>query len=163
MSSDLSARIQRNEFADPAALAQALAKKEISPEVTERVLDRFTEVGLIDDAEYAAILVRTRHSERGQARRAIAQELTRKGIDTETAQRALEVIDREDGDAVALDLVRRRARASRGLPREKRERRLVGMLARKGHHPSAAFRIVAAVLDEEAVEEDEGAGALGDD
>lgn len=134
-----------------AQLAQAMAKKDVPVDVAERVLDRFTDVGLIDDAEYAAILVRTRHAERGQARRAIAQELTRKGIDADTAQAALSVIDRDDEDAAALELVRRRAGASAGLPREKRERRLVGMLARKGHHPGSAFRIVKAVLDAEGV------------
>ncbi len=139
-----------------AQLAQAMAKKEVPVDVAERVLDRFTDVGLVDDAEYAAILVRTRHGERGQARRAIAQELTRKGIDAATAEEALSVIDRDDEDAAALDLVRRRAGASRGLPRDKRERRLVAMLARKGHHPGSAFRIVRAVLDEEGVAPAEG-------
>lgn len=150
-----------------AQLAQAMAKKEVPAEVAERVLDRFTDVGLIDDAEYAAILVRTRHGERGQARQAIAQELARKGIDAETAQEALSVIDRDDEDAAALELVRRRAGASAGLPREKRERRLVGMLARKGHHPGSAFRIVKAVLDEEgaagAEERDRGDDVADDE
>lgn len=146
-----------------AQLASAMTKKEVPVEVAERVLDRFTDVGLIDDAEYAAILVRTRHGERGQARRAIAQELTRKGIDAETAQEALSVIDRDDEDAAALELVRRRAGASAGLPREKRERRLVGMLARKGHHPGSAFRIVKAVLDEEGAARSERDDGVADD
>jgi len=141
-----------------AQLAEAMAKKDVPSDVAERVLDRFTDVGLIDDAEYAAILVRTRHTERGQARRAIAQELTRKGIDPETAAAALSVIEREDEDAAAHALVERRAGATRGLPREKRERRLVAMLARKGHPPGAAFRIVAEVLDAEG-----DGGAPGDD
>lgn len=139
-----------------AQLAEAMAKKDVPADVAERVLDRFTDVGLIDDAEYAAILVRTRHAERGQARRAIAQELSRKGIDPETAAVALSVIEQEDEDAAAHALVERRAGATRGLPREKRERRLVSMLARKGHSPGAAFRIVAEVLDAEGAEHDPG-------
>src|SRR5690625_5873828 len=56
-------------------LFQRLTDREVSAEIAEELLDRFEEVGLIDDAEYAAMLVRTRHNERGQARRAIAQEL----------------------------------------------------------------------------------------
>lgn len=131
-----------------AQLAEAMARKEVPAEVAGRVLDRFEQVGLIDDAEYAAMLVRTRHSERGLARRALAQELTRKGIDRDTAQGALETIEAEDEDAVARDLVRRRAPASANLPHEKRVRRLVGMLARKGHSPGAAYRIVTEVLGE---------------
>ncbi|WP_108719661.1 regulatory protein RecX [Miniimonas sp. S16] len=136
-----------------AQLAEAMARKDVPEGVAERVLDRFEEVGLIDDAEYAAILVRTRHTERGLARLALAQELARKGIDRETAEVALAAVDREDEGAVARDLVRRRARATAHLPRETRMRRLVGVLARKGHPPGAALRIVAEVLDEQAAGE----------
>lgn len=132
-----------------AQLAEAMARKDVPGDVAGRVLDRFEQVGLIDDAEYAAMVVRTKHAEQGLARRALAQELSRKGIDRETAASALEAIDRDDEDEVARDLVRRRARSSAGLPREKRTRRLVGMLARKGHSPGAAYRIVTEVLDAE--------------
>lgn len=135
-----------------AQLAEAMAKKDIPDEVAARVLDRFVEVGLIDDAEYAAMLVRTRHAERGLARRALAQELNRKGIDQETAALALAQIGPEDEHAAALDLVRRRAGATRGKPVDLRTRRLVAMLARKGHPPGLAFTIVAQVLAEEGVD-----------
>lgn len=131
-----------------AQLAEAMARKDVPSDVAERVLDRFGEVGLVDDAAYAAMLVRTRHSERGLARRALAQELSRRGIDRETAEVALSQVDRADEEAVARDLVRRRASAGAGLPREKQVRRLVGMLARKGHSPGSAYRIVTEVLEE---------------
>ncbi|OJX95631.1 regulatory protein [Salana multivorans] len=130
-------------------LAEAMARKGVPEDVAERVLDRYQEVGLVDDAEYAAMLVRTRHTERGLARRALAQELARRGIDREVAERALEEIDRDDEDAAARDLVRRRAPSSAHLPHEVRVRRLVGMLARKGHAPGAAYRIVTEILGEE--------------
>lgn len=132
-----------------AQLAEAMARKDVPSEIAERVLDRLEHVGLVDDAEYAAMLVRTKHAERGLARRALAQELSRRGIDRETAASALEAIDREDEDEVARELVRRRAPASANLPRDKRVRRLVGMLARKGHSPGGAYRIVTQVLDAE--------------
>ncbi|ACQ80697.1 regulatory protein RecX [Beutenbergia cavernae DSM 12333] len=132
-----------------AQLAEAMARKDVPDDVATRVLDRFTEVGLVDDAEFAAMLVRTRHAERGLARRALALELARKGIDREIAEEALAGVDDEDEEAAAVALVRRRAPASRGLEREKRRRRLVGMLARKGHSPSVALRVVDAVLAEE--------------
>lgn len=129
-----------------AQLAEAMARKDVPQEAVDRVLDRFEEVGLVDDAEYAAMLVRTRHSERGLARRALAQELTRKGIDRQTAQEALDAVSREDEDSAARELVRRRAPGSARLPHETRVRRLVAMLARKGHAPGAAYRIVAEEL-----------------
>ncbi|WP_454294442.1 regulatory protein RecX [Salana multivorans] len=129
-------------------LAEAMARKGVPDDVADRVLTRFEEVGLINDAEYAAMLVRSRHSEKGLARRALAQELARKGINRETAARALDAVDRDDEDAVARELVRRRAPSSARHPYDVRVRRLVGMLGRKGHSPGAAYRIVTEVLAE---------------
>src|SRR3954468_2138977 len=75
-----------------AQLADAMARKDVPDAVARKVLDRFTEVGLIDDQEFARMLVRTRHSERGLSRRAIAVELRRRGIDDELAGSALEEV-----------------------------------------------------------------------
>lgn len=147
-------------------LAAAMARKDVPEQVAERVLDRLEEVGLVDDAEYAAMLVRTRHSERGLARRALAQELARKGIAPGVAQEALGAVERADEEAVAEDLVRRRAPASAHLPYETRLRRLVAMLARKGHSPGSAYRIVTQVLraeGQEASEETSEEMFLGED
>lgn len=129
-----------------AQLAEALARRDVPPEIAAKVLDRFEEVGLVDDAEYAALLVRTRHTERGLARRALAQELRRKGIDAETAEGALSAVDADDEEQVARDLVQRRLRSMHDLPRATQERRLLGMLARKGHGGSTAYRVVREVL-----------------
>ena len=91
-----------------AQLADAMARKDVPDVVAEKVLDRFTEVGLIDDEEFARMLVRTRHAERGLSRRAIAVELRRKGIDDELAGAALEEVDGDDEEAAARALVRRK-------------------------------------------------------
>ena len=89
-------------------LADAMARKDVPDDVAQRVLDRFTEVGLIDDAEYARMVVRTRHAERGLSRRAIAVELRRRGIDDELAGEALEQVDSDDEETAARELVRRK-------------------------------------------------------
>ncbi|WP_200837647.1 regulatory protein RecX [Ruania rhizosphaerae] len=129
-----------------AQLAEAMAAKDVPDEVAEKVLDRFTEVGLVDDAAYAEMFVRSRHGDRGLARRALAQELERKGIDRETAQTALEAIQPEDERERARELVRRKARSTAGLDPQKRRRRLVNMLARKGYGPGVALGVVDEVL-----------------
>ncbi|WP_231955621.1 regulatory protein RecX [Occultella aeris] len=134
-----------------AQLAQAMAKKDVPDDVAASVLDRFEEVGLVNDVEYAEMLVRTRRAERGLARRALATELYRKGVDSEIAEEALATVDPEDEEATARDLVRRKARSSVGLEHQKRRRRLVGLLARKGYSPSVALRVVDGVLAEEGV------------
>ncbi|MFR2394092.1 MAG: RecX family transcriptional regulator [Varibaculum cambriense] len=46
-------------------------------------------MGLLDDREYAAMLVRTRFQERGLVGRALVQELNRKGIAPDLQQEAL--------------------------------------------------------------------------
>lgn len=134
-----------------AQLAEAMARKDVPEAVAERVLDRFEEVGLVDDAEYAAMLVRTRQAERGLARRALAVELRRKGIDGEVAAEALAAVEPDDEEAAARRLVEKRLRSMTGLDDEVKRRRLVAMLARKGHSPGLGYRVV-----DEALRGDEG-------
>lgn len=138
-----------------AQLAEAMAKKNVPDDVATRVLDRFTEVGLINDAEYAQMLVRTRQSERGLARRALATELKRKGIGREDAEAALETVDPEDEESAARELLRRKARATQGVDQTKRRQRMMGMLARKGYSPSLCYRLINEVLEQEPEHWDE--------
>ncbi|MGH3194855.1 MAG: regulatory protein RecX [Streptosporangiaceae bacterium] len=128
-------------------LADRLAKKNVPTDVGERLLDRFAEVGLVDDAEFARAWVQSRQSGRGLARRALAQELRRKGIDDETAKAALDNVGPEDEVAAARILVRRKLRTVSTLPADTATRRLVGLLARKGYPPGVAFRVVREELE----------------
>src|SRR3954471_19564917 len=123
-------------------LADAMARKDVPDDVAQRVLDRFTEVGLIDDAEYARMVVRTRHAERGLSRRAIAVELRRKGIDDELAADALEEVDSDDEEAAARVLVRRKLAATASLDAQTRARRTYAALGRKGYPPGLVSRLV---------------------
>jgi regulatory protein len=146
-----------------AELARSLARKGYPEHVVTPVLDRFEEVRLVDDAEYADMIVRTRHSERGQARRAISAELYRRGVDPETAAGALEQIDGDDERAAAAELARKHVSRTRGLDRDKRVRRAVGALSRKGHSPSVAFAAVKDALADEGDEGDDADPVLLDD
>ncbi|GAA4703076.1 regulatory protein RecX [Phytohabitans rumicis] len=124
-----------------AELAAALAKRGISAEVAGEVLDRYDEVGLIDDAAFARAWVSSRHHGRGLARRALASELRQHGVDAETAGAALEDLDPDTEAATARALVDRKLRTATGAP-DAVFRRLVGMLARKGYPPGVAIRAV---------------------
>lgn len=129
-----------------AQLAAAMAKREVPADVAERVLDRFTEVKLVDDAAFAEGWVRSRHGGRGLARRALAQELRTKGVDDGLARAALDELDPEQERETAHRLVRGRLSATRGLAYEVRVRRLAGMLARKGYPGGLALAVVRAEL-----------------
>ncbi|MFP5313985.1 MAG: regulatory protein RecX [Actinomycetes bacterium] len=132
-------------------LLTKLRERGISDQVAEEILDRYEEVQLIDDAEFARMWVRSRVATRSLARSAIKRELADKGITGELAEDALAQRTDEDEHSAAVDLVRRKLRpladpADRAA-REKQTRRLVAMLARKGYSPSLAFSIVREELD----------------
>ncbi len=136
-------------------LASALARKGVPAEAAAEVLDRFGEVGLIDDAAFAGQWVRSRHAHRGLGRRAIAVELRRKGVADEVAGEALAEVDAESEDRRARELVDRKLRSlAIGTPdqRATAARRLVGMLARKGYGAGTAYRVVRAALAEHGAE-----------
>ncbi len=123
-------------------LADKLAKKEVPPEVANALLDRFEEVGLVNDEAFARAWIESRQPGKGLATRALAQELRRKGIEDEVAKEALAEIDPADEEAAARRLVRKKLRSVRGLEQQKAIRRLVSMLARKGYGAGMAFAIV---------------------
>ncbi|WP_231495957.1 regulatory protein RecX [Cellulomonas sp. HZM] len=125
-----------------AQLRDAMARKDVPEDVAEAVLDRFVEVGLIDDAEFAGMLVRTRHQERHQSRRAIAVELRRKGVDDETAQVALEQVGSDDEESAARVLVRRKLAQTASLDAQVRARRTYAALGRRGYPPAMVGRIL---------------------
>lgn len=113
------------------------------------MLSRFEEVGLINDSAFAEAWVESRHHGRGLARRALAQELRTKGVDSTLIDAAVSQLDSEQEEATARDLVARKLRSTRGLDRDKRLRRLAGMLARKGYPEGMALRVVRQALEEE--------------
>jgi regulatory protein len=123
-------------------LADKLAKREVPEEVAAELLDRFTEVGLIDDSAYARQWVESRHRSRGLAPRALAQELRRKGVGDEEAKEALEQIGEDDQRSAARALVDKKLRTMASLDRQVATRRLAGLLARKGYGAGLAFSVV---------------------
>ncbi|MCX4407517.1 MULTISPECIES: recombination regulator RecX [unclassified Streptomyces] len=141
-------------------LADALRKREIPDDVADEVLSRFEEVGLINDSAFADAWVESRHHGRGLARRALARELRTKGVDSTLIDEAVGQLDSEQEEATARELVARKLRSTRGLDRDKRLRRLAGMLARKGYGEGMALRVVRQALEEEG-EDTEGLGDEG--
>ena len=125
-----------------AELHQALRRKEIPEDVADTVLGRLDEVGLIDDAAFADIWVRSRHTYQGMGRRALAMELRRKGVADEVAAEAVATVDAEAEEERARQLVRKRLRSLTTGDEASRIRKLVGMLARRGYAEGLAFRVV---------------------
>ncbi len=98
-------------------LADKLAKKDVPADLASALLDRFEEVGLVDDEAFARAWIAARQPSKGLARRALAQELRRKGVDDDVAREALDEIDPDDEESAARALVRKKLRTMRGLER----------------------------------------------
>ena len=123
-------------------LADRLARRNVPDEVAGRLLDRFEEVGLVDDEAFARSWVDSRRRTRGLARRALAQELRRKGVADETARDVLADVDQADEEQTARQLVRKKLRGLRGVDDTAAARRLAGLLARKGYPAGLAYAVV---------------------
>ena len=148
-----------------AQLAEAMRKRGVPDDAANEVLDRFEQVGLLDDAAFANAWVTSRQSGRGLAPRALGNELRQRGIAEPLIAEAVGSVDSDDVEAAARDLVTRRARTTAGMPNAVRMRRLVAMLNRKGYSGELAVRVVREVLavdaDELADIEGGGGGAVG--
>jgi regulatory protein len=128
-------------------LRKALDRREIPAEVYEPILQRFTEVGLIDDAKYAEAFSRTKQANKGLSKSAIRRELGQHGIEATHIEDALENISGETELATAIELAIKRFRAVQNLDKQVRYRRISGFLARKGYSQSI---ISAAIREAEA-------------
>ena len=123
-------------------LSDRLAAKNVPTDVATRLLDRFEEVGLVDDEAFARSWIASRQPGKGLAKRALAQELRRKGVDDQVAREALDEIDPAGEEDAARALVRRKLRTLSRVDDATATRRLVGMLARKGYGSGLSFAVV---------------------
>ncbi|RDH75169.1 recombination regulator RecX [Mycolicibacterium moriokaense] len=127
-----------------------LAKRGYPDDVSARVLDRLTDVGLVDDVGFAEQWVRSRRANAGKGKRALAAELRTKGVDNEVITATLADIDasaeRERAEQLVGDKLRRERLTDDDT---KLARRLVGMLARRGYGQTLAFDVVKVALANE--------------
>lgn len=95
-------------------LTRKLRRRGHDDDAIETALTRCAEHGYLDDAGFAAALVRARSRTRG--RRAIAAELSQRGVGREQVDAALGGLETEDELAAAVALVRRRLNTRSQLP-----------------------------------------------
>ncbi|WP_051196695.1 regulatory protein RecX [Jonesia quinghaiensis] len=132
-----------------ADLTERLRGRDINEEVIFELLEGFERVGLIDDTEYAKAVARTRFAERGRARRAIAQELSRKQLSDEDIADAVSQISDEAEYSTALELARKRLARDSSGDITARKRRVAGYLGRRGYSPGVVMSCISTALAEE--------------
>ncbi|MDA2975757.1 MAG: regulatory protein RecX [Actinomycetota bacterium] len=157
--------------ADPAAIARAivlrklsasaktrselekvLAAKNVAPEIAQAVLDRFTEVGLIDDQLYAVTWARGRHQYKGLSARSISYELGKKGVAREEVDIAVADLTAEVELATAIRFAERKLRSLQKVTADQKLHRIVGLLARKGYSSNICYAAAKQVLAVELAE-----------
>ena len=102
---------------------------EATPEIATAVVTRLQEVGLLDDARYAARLAQHLSEHKQYPRRRIEQELRHRGIHPDTICDALATLDGEDFEQ-ALALLRKKYYNKLNTPEDRR--RVTAALARRG-------------------------------
>ena len=94
---------------------------------------------LIDDAHFARALVRTRLSETGASRKAMCEELRRKGVDRGIVDAVIESVGDEAELEAAVAVAEKRLSRGGGDPRTL-DRRVYAALARRGYPPETCSR-----------------------
>ena len=127
-------------------LAKDLKDKDISDEVANVALDRFEEVGLINDPALASNYVSSQHERKGLGKNALRQQLRAKGVSDDVAKEAISQISDDQEFQAAFALACKKIRSLQKDDAKTQLRKIVGVLARKGYSSNLAFRVAKEVI-----------------
>ena len=127
-------------------LAKDLKDKDISDEVANVALDRFEEVGLINDQDLASNYVSSQHERKGLGKNALRQQLRAKGVSDDVALEAISQISDDQEFQAAFALACKKIRSLQRDDAKTQLRKIVGVLARKGYSSNLAFRVAKEVI-----------------
>ena len=112
-------------------------------------IDRCIELGYLNDEAYARAFVRERVRLKPRGRPRLVSELLGRGVDRETAERAVETTLAEEGvteSTLLREVARRRARSLRSLDPPAARRRLSAFLGRRGFRAGAIREVVLELI-----------------
>lgn len=132
-------------------LERRLAQAGFERDAVDTELGRLEQVGLIDDAAFAAAMVESRMGARGESRRAVGMKLQQAGVDRKVALAALDEAPDTEQDRADRLAQTRVARVS-GLDPATRFARLRGFLMRRGYPPGVARQAARKALGLEGIE-----------
>lgn len=135
-----------------AELRRLLVRKGEPTEDVDAAIERLRASGLLDDANYARQLTRSKVLGAGLSKRRIQQELARRGVARELSTDAIQAVFEEESidESASIERVaRKKLRTLTKLDAPTRRRRLYGFLARRGFDADDIGRVLRA-LDSEA-------------
>ena len=136
-------------------LSRRLKEKGASAECIEQVITKLRDAGLVDDADFARQVARSKVSG-GASKRRVQQELFKRGVERDVADEAVtEVLADENVDmvAVAERVARKRLPSLASADPQSRRRRLYAFLARRGHDSETIRTVMDRVLDPSIADE----------
>lgn len=128
-------------------LRDKLLKRDFLPAAVDELIVKLQRSRLLDDEEFAHRYVRAHRERRKLSRGALKRELTKKGLSADIISGAVDDVDGEED--LARQVAEKKAASSRGLAYEVRERRILGMLARRGFSSSVCLKVTREVLTED--------------
>ncbi len=123
-------------------LRTLLLEKEFPVQLVDQMIDRFIEVGLIDDLSLAKDFTEVAVTRKSKAKSVIARELRAKHFPQEAIDAAISEIDSDSELEAAKKLAETRFRQLMKLEPEVRTRRLSSYLMRKGYSSSVVWAAV---------------------
>jgi len=112
-----------------AEVRRNLFKHGISGQIVDETIDRLKNNGLLDDQQFAFQWIENRSDHRPRSRRALAYELTRRGLDQETISIALESV--ADNQLAYQSALKQGARY-KDLEKHGFQRKMLAYLSQKG-------------------------------
>ena len=118
-----------------------------TPAIIGPVLDRLTEVGLLDDAEFARAWLSGRWGRKPSGWRRLEQELKSKGISGDDIEKARDLLAErgsapDEAESAARLIAQARRRFAKLEPHVQRQR-MYALLARRGYDPDTIRRALA--------------------
>ncbi|HEY4132285.1 MAG TPA: regulatory protein RecX [Gemmatimonadaceae bacterium] len=130
-------------------LRRLLIKKGEPPIDVDAAIARLRDNGLLDDANFARQLTRSKAIGGGHSRRRIQQELAKRGVARDVSDEAIAEVfeDEEVDEAASIERVaRKKLRTLSGADAPTQKRRLYGFLARRGFDADDIQRVLRLVL-----------------
>lgn len=127
-------------------IIDSLRQNTYPEEVIARVMQRLTEAGYINDADFAAQFFSSRLS-RGLGSRRIRMELRKKGVSADTIDDTITALDAEDIFSSAIKTAEKAARGKNLSDRADRQK-VLAALARRGYDYDIARAALDAVLNQ---------------
>jgi len=133
-----------------AELRRLLIKKGEPADDVDAAIERLRASGVLDDANFARQLTRSKALGAGLSRRRIQQELSKRGVAREISAEAITEVFEDEGvdeEASIERIARKKLRMLTKVDDATRKRRLYGFLARRGYGTDEIQRVLRIVLD----------------